>query len=76
MKLILNTKKLLELLNNYNLIFEDKYFEYLPDNIKNDNYSIYLISNEIANKAEINIGTHGYVRLGKNTIIVYLIFNK
>ena len=58
-------KKLLELLNNYNLIFEDKYFEYLPDNIKNDNYSIYLISNEIANKAEINIGTHGYVRLGK-----------
>ena len=30
----------------------------------NDNYCIYLISHEIAIKAETNIGTEGYVRLG------------
>jgi len=58
-------QKLIELLDTYNLIFEEEYFKYLPDNIKNDNYCIYLISNEIATNAEINIGTHGYVRLGE-----------
>lgn len=57
-------KTLVELLDDYNVIFEEEYFKYLPDNILNDNYCIYLISHEIARKAETNIGTHGYVRLG------------
>lgn len=57
-------KTLVELLDDYNVIFEEAYFKYLPDNILNDNYCIYLISHEIARKAETNIGTYGYVRLG------------
>lgn len=58
-------QKLIELLDNYDIIFEEEYFKYLPKNIINDNYCVYLISNEIAVNAEINIGTHGYVRLGE-----------
>lgn len=55
--------KLIELLPNNKLIFENEYFKYLPNDIKNDNYCIYLISNEIAKNANINIITHN-LRLG------------
>ena len=37
-------KKIIKLLNNYKVIFEEEYYKYLPDNISNDNYCIYLIS--------------------------------
>lgn len=56
--------KIINQLDNYNIIFEEAYFKYLPDNIINDNFCIYLISHEIARNADINIGTVGYVRLG------------
>ena len=61
---LLYKKTLVKLLDNYNVIFEEEYFKYIPDNILNDNYCVYLISHEIARKAKTNIGTHGYVRLG------------
>jgi len=57
-------KKLVMLLQSYKLIFEEEYYKYLPNNILNDNYCIYLILHEIARRADINIGTYGYVRIG------------
>lgn len=65
--------KLVDLLENYEIIFEHMMFKYLPDGISNDNYCIYLISHEIAKKSNINIGTHGYTRLGNKN--QYLLSN-
>ena len=56
--------KLVKLLDNYNIIFEDELLNNLPPDVLNNNYYIYLILHEIAKKANINIGTAGYVRLG------------
>lgn len=57
-------KDLIKLLTGYSVFFEDDYHKYLPKNILDDNYCIYLISHEIALRSTINIGTTGYVRLG------------
>lgn len=55
---------LVNLLDNYTIIFEEELQTHLPPNIFNNNYMAYLILHEIAKKAKINIGTVGYVRLG------------
>jgi len=43
--------------NNKKLYLESDIFKELPDNILNDNYKLYLILNELASLAQINIGT-------------------
>ena len=48
-----------------NLFFEEQLFKNLPSKIINDNYCLYLILDQIACQAKVNIGTVGYVRLGK-----------
>jgi len=58
--------KLIKLLKDYRLIFEKDFYKFLDDSITNNNYSIYVLLCEIANRSLINVGTHGYVRLGKN----------
>jgi hypothetical protein len=45
------------------LIFENTFTEKLSENIKNDNYMIYQIMDEIARRSNINIITHG-LKLG------------
>lgn len=57
-------EKISELLNDCTIIFEDQMMSYLPEEIINDNYQVYLILDEISRHAKINIGTAGYVRLG------------
>tara|TARA_B000000477_G_scaffold124165_1_gene131072 strand:- start:96 stop:998 length:903 start_codon:yes stop_codon:yes gene_type:complete len=56
---------LVELLTDYKLIFETDLYKFLSDDIIDNNYSMYIIICEIANRAKINVGTEGYVRLGK-----------
>lgn len=56
---------LIKLLTNYKLIFETDLYKFLSDDIIDNNYSMYTIICEIANRAKINVGTRGYVRLGK-----------
>ena len=51
--------------NDYRLIFENDFYKFLDDSIINNNYSIYVVLCEIANRSIINVGTTGYVRLGK-----------
>lgn len=51
-------------LSHKHLVFEENLHKYLPSEIAEDNYSMYLILHEIAKKATINIGTCGYVRMG------------
>ncbi len=56
---------LVKLLKNYRLIFEKDFYKFLDDAITNNNYSIYVLLCEISNRSKINVGTTGYVRLGK-----------
>jgi len=56
---------LVKLLKDYRLIFENEFHKFLDDSITNNNYSLYVLLCEIANMSIINVGTHGYVRLGK-----------
>lgn len=51
-------------LNNYKIIFEDAIYNFIPKKIKENNYLIYLILDEIARNSRFNIGTGDYVRLG------------
>ena len=53
------------LLPNFKIYIEDDLWRYLPNNITFDNYDKYIILNEIANRCNVNIGTYGYIRLGK-----------
>ena len=57
-------EKLKKFINN-RLIFEKDFYKFLDNSITNNNYSIYILLCEIANRSTINVGTHGYVRLGK-----------
>ena len=57
-------KELSDTLSDYDIKFENDYFDYLPENIINDNTFIYLISHEIAKKSKINITTTHWLRLG------------
>jgi len=45
------------------IIFEEIFIQKLPEDIKNDNFMIYQIMHEIANRSKINIITHG-LKLG------------
>ena len=56
---------LIKLLTDYKLIFETDLYKFLSDDIIDNNYSMYILICEIANRAKINVGTEGYVRLGK-----------
>lgn len=54
-----------KLLRNKNkILFEENLYNYIPENIYKNNYSIYIVLHEIACRAQINVGTTGYVRLG------------
>jgi len=56
--------KLIKIMKNKNVYFENDFLTYLPKNIyNNDNFSIYLLCNYIAKKSSINIITM-YLRLG------------
>ena len=55
--------KLIKIMKNKNIYFENNFLKYLPNNIINDNFSIYEISNYIATKSNINIVTK-YLKLG------------
>lgn len=53
-----------ENLTEYTLYFEEDFREYLPDEVLNDNFCMYLILDVIARLSRLNIGTSGYCRLG------------
>lgn len=58
-------QNLIKFLPEYNLIFESNLFKNIIDEV-NNNYSMYCILHELAMRSTINIGTFGYVRLGKH----------
>lgn len=58
-------QNIIKYVKGYRLIFENDFYKFLDDSITNNNYSIYVLLCEIANRSIINVGTHGYVRLGK-----------
>lgn len=57
-------EKLKKILYEYNIITELDIKKILSNHIKEDNYCIYNILNELAKIAIINVGTTGYARLG------------
>ena len=55
--------KLIKIMKNKNIYLEKDFLKYLPNDIINDNFSIYEISNYIAKKSNINIVTM-HLKLG------------